>query len=632
MPDIKDQNRYQPVILMPNISYPAYQLYALAGDEKSDPETVLKICILETAAWLRKRFRKMHVPEALQLPAPADHEQFSLEQIESSFTDIGYQLEIIWIPEEKIWTLRLEEPDMGPNPGDEQQDRNPVPGRLIETNVSYCITGNRVECGFKTIISEPEGTAAGFEVYRYSCIKNIARNRNAGMWQGPWQLLDKSHNLKTRGSVKNLAEWLDDETRMVPAVIISEYEKDQKETREIKEITPEALVQLLPSSETYIESLLNTDSLNKAEEINVIEPKESLINLQVIPGSVALPRYRMGFAQYFALQAGMRDYFIDRTGIIIGSGEIIIIEPLIFEKKIHRFDCNGFKSDTKRALNEIDAFIEAYPLKRELYFGDCIFAAEARLMELASVLLTDLEKLNEEAFTELENKRHEIIREQKRIEKSMYGQLKEKDKEISKAKEKTSKLQKKYEDTILELQNQNDKLLKEIERKNEYINWQQSKAKRPASFAGVVDWVDECFPGRLMIHAKTHSKLKNAEPSKFNLSQVCDALEYLATEYRLELIGEISEKERNELSSLKYGRLFDVTPIKGLAAKALPDYKIKYYTGAAGKPAESVLDLHLKIGNDNENLLRIYFLYDKEKKLIVVGSLPEHLPTFTDRT
>lgn len=42
-----------------------------------------------------------------------------------------------------------------------------------------------------------------------------------------------------------------------------------------------------------------------------------------------------------------------------------------------------------------------------------------------------------------------------------------------------------------------------------------------------------------------------------------------------------------------------------------------------------MLDLHLKVGNDSENLLRIYFLYDKEKKLIVVGSLPKHLKTLT---
>jgi hypothetical protein len=42
---------------------------------------------------------------------------------------------------------------------------------------------------------------------------------------------------------------------------------------------------------------------------------------------------------------------------------------------------------------------------------------------------------------------------------------------------------------------------------------------------------------------------------------------------------------------------------------------------------ESPLDLHLKDGKGTDDLLRICFLYDKEKKQVVVGSLPEHLST-----
>lgn len=57
------------------------------------------------------------------------------------------------------------------------------------------------------------------------------------------------------------------------------------------------------------------------------------------------------------------------------------------------------------------------------------------------------------------------------------------------------------------------------------------------------------------------------------------------------------------------------------------EYKIKYYKDEKGKTHESILDLHLKSGTGTENLLRIYFLYDKEKQLIVVGSLPKHLKT-----
>ena len=78
----------------------------------------------------------------------------------------------------------------------------------------------------------------------------------------------------------------------------------------------------------------------------------------------------------------------------------------------------------------------------------------------------------------------------------------------------------------------------------------------------------------------------------------------------------------------KYGRPFDVVPVSEATRQMYAaEYKIKYYIGYKGKPIESLLDYHLRVGKDNAGLLRIYFLYDKEKKLIVVGALPRHLRT-----
>ena len=48
-----------------------------------------------------------------------------------------------------------------------------------------------------------------------------------------------------------------------------------------------------------------------------------------------------------------------------------------------------------------------------------------------------------------------------------------------------------------------------------------------------------------------------------------------------------------------------------------------------GSPVDCPLDFHLRVGNDAEYLLRIYFLHDDKKKRIVVGSLPRHLRVVT---
>lgn len=78
--------------------------------------------------------------------------------------------------------------------------------------------------------------------------------------------------------------------------------------------------------------------------------------------------------------------------------------------------------------------------------------------------------------------------------------------------------------------------------------------------------------------------------------------------------------------SRKYGRPFEVSSIGDMTIQFTPaQYKIKYFTNAQGKKRETALDQHLKVGNDPENLLRIYFVLDEENRLVVVGSLPRHL-------
>lgn len=82
----------------------------------------------------------------------------------------------------------------------------------------------------------------------------------------------------------------------------------------------------------------------------------------------------------------------------------------------------------------------------------------------------------------------------------------------------------------------------------------------------------------------------------------------------------------------KYGRPFDVGGSGDKSIEAYPrEYKIKYGKGYTGKPKEVLLNMHLKVGISKGNLIRIYFHIDKEKELLVIGSLPYHLKTSSDK-
>ncbi|MCQ2374248.1 MAG: hypothetical protein MJ050_09240, partial [Phascolarctobacterium sp.] len=92
----------------------------------------------------------------------------------------------------------------------------------------------------------------------------------------------------------------------------------------------------------------------------------------------------------------------------------------------------------------------------------------------------------------------------------------------------------------------------------------------------------------------------------------------------------LSEAELLNRSSLKYDRGFEITVNSPSSISTYSNqYKIPNYHTKNGTLETKDLQWHMKAGNKAEHLVRIYFFYDDERKQIVVGSLPEHLPTVT---
>ena len=175
-----------------------------------------------------------------------------------------------------------------------------------------------------------------------------------------------------------------------------------------------------------------------------------------------------------------------------------------------------------------------------------------------------------------------------------------------------------------------EELQQQLDCKEAELAYLRGLRNRPKTIPELITWVETSFAGKLMLHPKAVGLLEALREEEVDLGLVCDGLEYLAQEYRDWLLQRISENQLRNLCAQKYNRGFVVTPTGDGAISRYPtEYRIKYYKGYSNKPKESELNLHLKCGNDNRFLVRIYFLYDKDKKLIVVGSLPKHLSTLT---
>ncbi len=605
---------YQPILLLPNICYPTYQLHAFAGGRRGRGETVLKICILETMQWLRQRFRAFDLPAELAMPEPEAHDCLDLGQLTSFHLDLGYKLEVVWLPEEGMWVLQLTEPDLGARTGPDGQVRAPVPGRLFETNVSYRLTGDQVECGFRTVVHEPVDTDADCEVFRLAFIKHLARNPHVGLFHG-WPIIDHAHALAGKGDIRKLYEWLHNPERMLPGVVVAEY------------LPPKAPVNIftIPVPGTGSPAVVPSFSPR-----SLPEPNNEALPQPELPFAVGdLARFKMGYVQVFILPLEQRAAFGEITGQQIEPGETLLIEPQAFSGTIHRFPY-PVKKQKDALYQKIDEMVQNYPKGKTVTFGGCLFLNTAK--ELAQQQIIGLHKSVDElaAAYEARLRTAEDLRRQEQFD--LRNQLQEREAKIQRLQENIAKLAADKEKLRIEIetweQGELDRMATE-ERKRQRQAFLQTRPQKPAEVPG---WVEKFFSGKMLFHPRACDMMEKVPPDRVNLPLLCDALEYLAQEYRDTLIGVLGQVESNQRCSEKYGRPFEVIHDHGPSIEMYPtDYKIKYRRGYKGKPVDTPLNLHLKVGNDPDNLLRIYFLYDKEQKLIVVGSLPEHLRTWSFR-
>ena len=138
----------------------------------------------------------------------------------------------------------------------------------------------------------------------------------------------------------------------------------------------------------------------------------------------------------------------------------------------------------------------------------------------------------------------------------------------------------------------------------------------------------------MVLHERAVGLLENIDAQEVNMKKLCDALEYLAVEYSMLYLKKCDKETSDKLASLKYNQSFNVSPSGGSGdvKKLSRHYKIKYDRNDGNGRKEYPLDMHLKSGKHNDNLIRIYFNYDEVNSRIVIGSLPKHLPRSTQTT
>ena len=150
------------------------------------------------------------------------------------------------------------------------------------------------------------------------------------------------------------------------------------------------------------------------------------------------------------------------------------------------------------------------------------------------------------------------------------------------------------------------------------------------SYAELPKWVDSYFSDRIFLHPRAIRELKHAAFEKIAL--VYEAIRLLAEAY-WSMRANQAPSQRQTLSenweagvqklSLEYNA-------QSIAENRLGEFREAYtITYSIGQRRQQILGPHLKYGNtkDDRRCMRIYFIWDDDRQLIVIGHLPSHLDT-----
>lgn len=329
-------NTYRVVRLLKNQTYPTYQLHAYMANKKTNPQDGLRLAGLITMDWLRQRLGDHAPEELLHLPDPSAYLNSDDSLLRSLHMNSGFLIDIVSLPAQGIWTLLITEPDLGSDPGNPEQSRQAVPGRVIETNVGFKIVGTQLECGFQTVISDPEGTPQQAEVYRLSIVRRLVENADFGLKQLTKFTYEPSH-LTTVEQIKRLNDVWKDADNQLPCTIFT-Y------TRETPKI-PEDPLKFEPMRD-YRKPLLSPipSELLPDRKATVSE----------LPYDVeSFASDSLTFCRCYVLEDVLFERFVSIMNISVNHGDIVVLEPPCFGGKAYTLPYKTSKIRREETIKDL---------------------------------------------------------------------------------------------------------------------------------------------------------------------------------------------------------------------------------------------------------------------------------------
>jgi len=563
--------------------YCTYQFYGEMANKNTNLKDGLKYAILTTFEWLRERISEDNVPDELKMPESGEYKKADDSLFKSFSLSDSYTIDVISDIEEGIWSIKIIEADSGQL----NEDKVPVPGRTIQSDIGFRIVDGRLECGFKTTVFDSTETEMA-NCIRFKLIRDLGYSSVFGLRQLN-NLSDYSNReIHDDASFENLKYLVNSEENQLPILIYADSN--------------------IGNGKPDLKLPFSTGIIPKTDNILLLNKNKSESLKQDIEHMDVTCRKYYGHARIFFVA---RECFA-KVASLLNKTCILPDEVIVIDAKKDGGKSKKYAHSDKTYSN----YVTNYQREKTVDYKDVLFVDEARI----------LTKVKDE---ERHKEKSEALEKSKEVISTLKGQI-DRTNRISEyeSDDDSEYIIECLNSKIDELTNEKEVLLKEkrrleneLIRKDSYIQYLERKEKWPDKHKDIAEWCSDFK--YVELDTKAVNCLESNDATNVKCDVIVDALDYLEYAYAKYLFGEISEDMLLEIQSNIYDRPYNVTP-SGIPTSAKSDCKIRYSFGVE-KKREYLLDQHLKIGAHGENLLRIYFLIDKDRKKIVIGSLPNHL-------
>lgn len=609
-------SQYRFVKLLKNHIYPTYQLHACMANDKTALRDGLRLAALTTMHWLKSRLGDAAPAEWGGTPDPEEYLTAADRDLPSVYINEGYVINIVSLPDRGVWTLQITEPDLGSDPGNPNQVRQAVPGRVIETNIAFQIVGTQLECGFKTVISDPVGTVPEAEVYRPTVVKLLMENPAFGLKQVA-DIPMKPIRLANNAQVRTMLWLTHNAENQLPAVVFTQPAQEKKP---------------MPSAAEQDKLKYGAFSATQLK-VPIPVPVPAVVGGPEMPAA-ELPYdldrfcyYTFSHCRTYVLERAAEAAFSSQSGVRFKPGDVIVMYPTSMGggERVLPYRASD---DPKETARSVEKGVKDALKTRDVDFGHIMFLSGVRehLLRISTELTESAEAADAHFKTEIEQLnafwKNEVALKERALS-AAAEQLKRQKEYASRLEEEESGLREAFS-------GEREKLQAEIDAHRAAIAFWKRRCDQPRDYDGIEEWVKAHFSDRLLLHPKAIARMLTKSNQCAAVDLVCDALDYLATDYWEMRYERLPKELALTRCGEKYGRPFEVAPIGQATIDYTPgEYRIRYGKNAQGRDTDRDLDCHLRVGNDPENLLRIYFLHDDARRLIVVGSLPDHLKSVT---